>query len=69
MRNPDAMLELIEGYNSEDLKQCWTWVYLAELLGTDLTKDDYVALHEDGSLYDDDVGGSLYIGGRGGWGA
>lgn len=64
--NVNAMFGLIEGYDSEDLQQCWTWVYLAELLGTDLTKDDYVAIHEDGSRYDDDVGGPLYIDGRDG---
>ena len=60
------MRELIEGYDRLNLQQCWTWFYLAELLGTDLAKDEYRAINEDGSDYDDDVGGSAYVGGRGG---
>lgn len=62
----EAMRELIEGYDRLDLQQCWTWVYLAELIGTDLAKDEYRAINEDGSDYDDDVGGPAYVGGRGG---
>ncbi len=62
--NINAMLKLIDGYDSEDLQQCWIWVYLAKLLGTDLTEDAYVAIHEDGSRYDDDIGGPLYVDGR-----
>lgn len=62
----EAMRELIEGYDRLNLQQCWTWFYLAELLGTDLSKDEYRAINEDGSDYDDDVGGPAYVGGRGG---
>ncbi|KJK22553.1 hypothetical protein UB46_20670 [Burkholderiaceae bacterium 16] len=62
----DAMLKLIENHDSEDLQRCWTWVYLAELLGNDLTKDDCVAIHENGSPYDDDIGGPLFVDGRNG---
>ncbi|WP_061960040.1 hypothetical protein [Cupriavidus pauculus] len=62
----EAMLQLIEDYDRENLQQCWTWVYLAELLGADLTKDAYVAIHEDGSRYDDDVGGPMFVDGRDG---
>lgn len=62
----EAMRELIEGYDRLNLQQCWTWFYLAELLGTDLAKDEYRAINEDGSDYDDDVGGPAYVGGRGG---
>ncbi|SFC69651.1 hypothetical protein SAMN05216321_106121 [Cupriavidus sp. OV038] len=62
----EAMLQLIEDYDRENLQQCWTWVYLAELLGADLTKDEYVAIHEDGSRYDDDVGGPMFVDGRDG---
>lgn len=58
--------ELIEGYDRLNLQQCWTWFYLAELLGTDLAKDEYRAINEDGSSYDDDVGGPAYVSGRGG---
>lgn len=62
----EAMRELIEGYDRLNLLQCWTWFYLAELLGTDLSEDEYEAINEDGSPYDDDVGGPAYVGGRGG---
>ena len=62
----EAMRELIEGYDRLNLQQCWTWFYLAEMLGTDLAKDEYRAINEDGSDYDDDVGGPAYVGGRGG---
>lgn len=62
----DAMRQLIEGYDREDQHQCWTWVHLAKLFGVDLTKDDYAAIHEDGSRYDDDVGGPLFLSGQDG---
>lgn len=62
----EAMRELIEGYDCLNRQQCWTWFYLAELLGTDLSEDEYRAIHEDGSNYDDDVGGPAFVGGRGG---
>lgn len=62
----EAMRELIEGYDRLNLQQCWTWFYLAELLGADLSADEYEAIHENGSLYDDDVGGPMFVGGRGG---
>lgn len=62
----EAMRELIEGYDRLNLQQCWTWFYLAELLGTDLSADEYEAVHENGSRYDDDVGGPMFVDGRGG---
>jgi hypothetical protein len=62
----DAMLRLIEEHDQGDLARCWTWVYLSKLIGTDLSRDDYIAINEDGSLYDDDVGGPLYATGRDG---
>lgn len=62
----EAMRELIEGYDRLNLQQCWTWFYLANLLGTDLAQDEYRAINEDGSDYDDDRGGPVYVGGRGG---
>lgn len=62
----EAMRELIEGYDRLNLQQCWTWFYLAELLGTDLSADEYEAIHENGSRYDDDVGGAMFVDGRGG---
>ena len=62
----EAMRELIEGYDRLNPQQCWSWVYLADLLGVDLFEDEYEAINEDGSAYDDDVGGPLFVGGRGG---
>ncbi|MEO6422461.1 MAG: hypothetical protein ABIR84_07230 [Candidatus Nitrotoga sp.] len=60
------MLQLIEEYDHADLHQCWTWAYLSQLVGTDLAQDAHYAIHEDGSKYDDDVGGSIYVEGRDG---
>lgn len=62
----DAMLRLIEEHDQGDLARCWTWVYLSRLVGTDLSKDAYYAINEDGSDYDDDVGGPAYAAGRDG---
>ncbi len=62
----DAMLQLIEGHDQGDLLRCWTWVYLSRLVGTDLTRDAHYAINEDGSDYDDDVGGPAYVAGRDG---
>ncbi len=62
----DAMRKLIEEYDHENLLQCWTWVYLGQLFGTDLTQDNHYGIHEDGSPYDDDVGGTIYVGGEDG---
>lgn len=62
----NAMRELIEGCDSDDLQRCWTWLYLAELHGTDLTKDDHYAINEDGSRYDWDVGGNAFVAGEDG---
>lgn len=62
----DAMLRLIEDHDQGDLARCWTWVYLSRLVGTDLSKDAYYAVNEDGSEYDDDVGGPAYAAGRDG---
>ena len=59
-----AMRRLIEEFDQNDLARCWTWMYLSQLLETDLSKDDYQAKHEDGSLYDDDVGGPMFVGGE-----
>lgn len=61
-----AIRELVEDYDNDDLLQCWTWIYLAKLLGTDLTKSDYHAINEDGSPYDDDAGGPMYADGTDG---
>ncbi|WP_295798078.1 hypothetical protein [uncultured Microbulbifer sp.] len=60
----DAMLELIEEHDHGDLKQCWIWMYLSQLVGSDLSQSDHYAINEDGSLYDDDIGGSMFVAGR-----
>lgn len=62
----NAMRELIEGPDANDLQRCWTWIYLAELHGTDLTEDNHYAINEDGSRYDWEVGGNAFVGGEDG---
>jgi hypothetical protein len=62
----EAMRRLIEEFDHDDPQRCWSWVYLAQLLDTELMRDDYYAIHEDGSHYDDDVGGPMYVDGRDG---
>ncbi len=62
----DAMRRLIEEFHHEDLSRCWQWLYLAQLLGTDLTRSAYYAINEDGSPYGDDVGGPAFVDGVGG---
>lgn len=61
--NIDAMRELIEIHEKDDPIRCWTWIYLSKLLGEDLTQDRYVAIHENGSMYVDDVGGPVFTDG------
>jgi hypothetical protein len=39
-------------------------VYLAKLLGSDLAQDAHYAINEDGSPYDEDVGGPAFVGGH-----
>jgi hypothetical protein len=64
--DPHAMLQLIEKHDRDDLVRCWMWVYLSQLVGTDLANDANYAINEDGSDYDDDVGGPVYVAGRDG---
>ncbi len=58
-----AMRELMESWHADDPLKVWTWFHYAKLLGTDLTQGDYEAIHEDGSSYDDDVGGPMFVDG------
>ncbi len=58
-----AMRQLIDRHDRGDLLRCWTWLYLARLVGTDLTQAKHYAIHEDGSAYDDDVGGPVFVDG------
>ncbi|MBK1710460.1 hypothetical protein EBL85_14030 [Marichromatium sp. AB32] len=62
--NTEAMFELIERFDHQDHERCWTWIYLARRLGTDFTRSDYRLINEDGSSWDDDVGGSAFVIGR-----
>lgn len=59
----DAMRRLIDGYDSNDLRRCWTWFYFAQMLGTDFTESHCFAITEDGTDYDDDIGGPAYVAG------
>lgn len=61
-----AMRDLIEQHDRADPLKCWTWFYLAQLHGTDLTKDNYRAIHDNGNAYDDDVGGPMFANGEDG---
>lgn len=62
----EAMRELIEVYDRHDPVACWTWHHLALRLDEDLTLDRHVAINEDGSLWDEDIGGPAYVGGEDG---
>jgi hypothetical protein len=55
-----AMGNLVHGHDYNNPRRCWVWVYLAMLLGVDLRESRYIAINEDGSEYDDDVGGPAY---------
>lgn len=57
-----AMRELILDHD-EPADQAWVWIYLSRLLGDDLSQDHFEAINEDGTPYDDDVGGPAYVGG------
>ena len=57
-----AMRALIEDHG-ETLFRAWVWIHLSRLLGRDLSQDRHVAINEDGSEHDDDVGGPAYVGG------
>ncbi|MCF7200685.1 hypothetical protein [Pseudomonas oligotrophica] len=63
----DAMRALIYTYDQSNLFQNWVWVYLSELLGSDLRQSTLQAYHDGGmyagQLYDDDQGGPLYVDG------
>jgi len=61
----DAMRALIED-GAETSFPAWVWMHLSRLLGQDLSQDRHVAINEDGSALDDDVGGPTYVGGNDG---
>ena len=57
-----VMRELIE-YRGETPFRAWVWMHLSRMLGQDLSQDRPEAINEDGTPYDDDVGGPAYVGG------
>ncbi|MGV7181096.1 hypothetical protein [Xanthomonas axonopodis] len=57
-----AMRELILDHDEPD-ERAWVWMHLSRLLEHDLSEDWYEAIYEDGSPYDDDIGGPAYVGG------
>lgn len=57
-----AMRELIED-RGETPFRAWVWMHLSRMLGQDLSQDRHEAINEDGTPYDDDVGGPAYVGG------
>lgn len=50
-----------------DIGEAWMWLYVAQMLGTDLTKSTMRAYHDGGQQhgqeYDDDFGGAMYVDG------
>ncbi|MEL6094503.1 hypothetical protein AAGG42_01205 [Stenotrophomonas maltophilia] len=57
-----AMRALIEDRNETPFRS-WVWMHLSRMLDQDLSQDRHEAINEDGTLYDDDVGGPMYVGG------
>lgn len=57
-----VMRELIEG-RGETPFRAWVWMHLSRLLGQDLSQDRHEAINEDGTPYDDGIGGPAYVGG------
>ncbi|MEN5100309.1 hypothetical protein [Stenotrophomonas sp. TWI809] len=57
-----AMRELIE-HRGETPFRAWGWMHLSRMLGRDLSQDRHEAINEDGTPYDDDIGGPAYVGG------
>lgn len=57
-----AMRALIED-REETPFRAWVWMHLSRMLGRDMSQDRHEAINEDGTLYDDDVGGPMYVGG------
>ena len=53
----EAMRRLAEDFEADPV-EAWTWVHLAQLCGTDLTRME--AVYEDGSPADDDLPGNIF---------
>jgi len=46
----DAMRWLINDFEHGDVQRFWMWLYLAEMLGSDLTKSHMQAFHDEGKM-------------------
>ena len=57
-----AMRALILDHGEPD-ERAWVWMHLSRLLEYDLSQNRCEAINEDGTPYDDDVGGPAYVGG------
>ena len=53
----EAIRQMVKYFDQADLQRRWMWLHFARLLGVDLTRDNYRLVNEDGTDYDDDVGG------------
>lgn len=60
--NVSAMRTLIED-REESPFRAWVWMHLSRMLDQDLSQDKHEAINDDGTPYDDDVGGPMYVGG------
>jgi hypothetical protein len=58
----DAITRMIGCYAAANQVEAWAWVYFAESRAIELRGLDAsaYAIHEDGTLYDDEVGGPMY---------
>ena len=55
-----AIRSLIDKYERGDIQRCWMWLYLAEMLGTDLTESHTYAINENGDSVDGDYSGAIF---------
>lgn len=65
----DAIRTLAErSMESERPTEAWTWLYLSQMHGVDLTRSSLTAYHDggehDGEFYDSDFGGHMYVEGE-----
>lgn len=65
--DPEAMRTLVEELEPNNHFQGWVWIYLSAELDNDIRRGTMRAYHDggayDGELYDDDIGGPLYVDG------
>ena len=60
--DPEAIELMIAEYDAGSAVHAWGWIYFAETrdIVLDGLEPRAYAVHEDGSSYDDDVGGPMY---------